>query len=469
MRQDLEFEPHSAANTERRALLEALLLILLLAGLVLLGYTASSKALLSPQAGWFVAGGLTLLLIYIIKQALRTGWLAAPIVYMIVVWVFHFGLIFPAAVAPSIIALFPTWGRDWLFVPETSRAILMSMLFLVTLAIVLLLFFPRTRREEGVNEYDHAPELVAVGWLAISVGLVQATIGLVILGFGIFFEGYETFYPAHNTFSWPIVIIATGLMLQIAGGRSLRSILLTALWAYVPLSLLVVVGGSRTAFFFSAVALFSMAYERGLRVSRTVFLVGALLVLVVTSTVKNIRQFGVAAAVDQQRAVAVGDPLTGLIELGGSLRPVTAVVDYSEDHEYFLGETFAFPFIRQIERFTGTRKSVLVDQRFIAAHINRLYGSIGFSVVAEGYINGGPLGVALVAVFWGMLLGVLMRFTHTPYGAAVLAVTLIPMLISVRNSFIFVPVWIALGLALVVLAAVLVGLRTDSHPLPELE
>jgi hypothetical protein len=106
---------------------------------------------------------------------------------------------------------------------------------------------------------------------------------------------------------------------------------------------------------------------------------------------------------------------------------------------------------------------VTTDPRFIGEFMNRQYGSIGFSTVAEAYANGGSAGVVLFAIAWGALLGWLERFGGTAYGRALLGVVLLPMLFNVRNSFIFVPAWVGTGLAVVAVAYVLRGKAPDSE------
>ncbi len=437
-------------DSRKKGLYTRLLAISILIAIVFIGF--SSDANLSPRAGWFLAGAGMLFLIGLLKQTKAFGWLSPPITYLVIFWVFHFGLVFPAAIMPGIIDLFPGWGRDWLFFPQTSKAILMAILFILTFSFGVIMFYRRPPEGTSRKEFKEAPELVGVGWVVIGLGILWATISLINFGLSIFLQNYQTFYKIHNAFSWPLIIIATGLLLQAAGGRPVKSILITILWAFAPLAVLVISAGSRTAVIFSSVALATVLYERGLHVSKTALLIGTILLLILTSTIKSSRIIGLSAVIEQQSNVSIGDPLDGLTELGGSLRPVTAVIDYAEDHPYFYGETFALPILRQVERFTGSRKNVLLDDRFIASRINRLYGSIGFSVAAEGYVNGGPAGVALVGLILGIVLGLLTRYAYLPYGLAILAISIIPILINIRNSFVFVPAWIILGILPIIFA-----------------
>jgi hypothetical protein len=97
----------------------------------------------------------------------------------------------------------------------------------------------------------------------------------------------------------------------------------------------------------------------------------------------------------------------------------------------------------------------LYDKRLIATQVDLAYGSIGYSTVAEAYANGGVVGVVLFALLLGAVLGGFESRWRGPYGQAALAVFLIPVMINIRNSFIFVPAWITMGMLPILLARIL--------------
>ena len=111
------------------------------------------------------------------------------------------------------------------------------------------------------------------------------------------------------------------------------------------------------------------------------------------------------------------------------------------------------------------------DPRLIASHMAQLYGSaMGYSVVAEAYANGGAVGVVSFGVVGGLALGLLAAGAHKPYGLAVLTAVLMPMILGIRNSFIFVPGWIVMGMALLIVGRLLVRpalMNSGRNPGPE--
>ena len=82
-------------------------------------------------------------------------------------------------------------------------------------------------------------------------------------------------------------------------------------------------------------------------------------------------------------------------------------------------------------------------------------GQIGYSTVAEAFANWGTVGVVLFAGLWGIALGILGRISGNAYGLPVFAVVLLPMIINVRNSFVYVPAWIFLGMMPILIARIL--------------
>jgi hypothetical protein len=410
---------------------------------------------------WFITGAGGLFITWLMKQILKLDWLAPPIVYALVFWVFHFGLLFPASISLNILDTIDPWTRAWIYQSDTLRALFAALLFLASFSVGTLLLYKDIPTLLRHSKEDKSPELVAMGWVLIGMSILLVLIAIINFSWRVFLASYQEFFVIHNSFSWAIVIMATGIMLQIAGGRENKSVLKSLVFLFLPLIIPVMIAGSRTAPVFTSVAIMSVLSLRGLRIPLKVLIPGVVLVLILMATVKDVRQQGITAVIEQSIQVETQDPLSGLTELGFSLRPVTASIDYIRNRgEFFYGQTYYFPFIRQVQRFTGLREASITDERFIGNTITRIYGAsggggLGFSVVAEAYVNGGMLAIVLFGFGWGMLLSGLTVRATTPYRLAVLAAIMIPMLINVRNSFIYVPAWIFLGALTIVAARVL--------------
>jgi hypothetical protein len=168
---------------------------------------------------WFLCGGLGIAGIVYFKQSMRLDWLSAPIVYAAIFWAFHFGLVFPAGIAPALLDPLPRWARDWLDTSATQKAVLLSLLFLFCF---MLGYFVRgrsgslDRSQASAAKKTYVRELVLGGWICIGIGAIIVVISLVQVGIGSFLEVYEVFFEINNAFSLSIVIISLGLVLQVA-------------------------------------------------------------------------------------------------------------------------------------------------------------------------------------------------------------------------------------------------------------
>lgn len=420
---------------------------------------------------WFVSGGLGLLLIFAFQRIEGLPLLSPPVAYSLIFWVFHFGLVFPASVFPVVLDQFAPWDINWIYYPEGGKATLLSLLFLA--AFLLGELFTRTTKlscNSGVPQ-SYANELIVAGHFAVASGILLAIYGVLQFGFSIFFRPYEEFFRVHNTFSWAVVIIAFGYILQIAGGKSVSVVIRNIAWTYAPLALLTLVAGARTAPLFSAVVVGIALTFRGFRLPRSGLWVSAVIMLLAISLVRETRQYGLSEVLSGQEVAAEVSPLSGMTEMGGSLRPVATTVHYIDvaHNQLLLGQTYVYPLWRQVQRVLGIpRSDPMTDPRFIANHISLLYSAaMGYSVVAEGYANLGTIGVLLFALVWGASLGVLERYADKPYGLAFLGAVLLPMMINIRNSFIFVPAWVFLGGAVILFARfILRGLKEEQSNRP---
>jgi hypothetical protein len=404
---------------------------------------------------WLTSGALGLALVVLMARG--TLWRRRParVAYGAVLWLFHFGLTFVGAIIPAVVVERPAWEVEWLFTPAGTLAVVEAAVFMACFVVGTQLGFGRSDR--GTNARPPSAELAWAGGVCALAGLGLFLVSLLRHGLEALLVPYEIFFPEFSQdFSRAVIVAGFGALLVLASGTTLRQ----AVWAvavFAAVALPVLLAGGRSAPMFAAVGLVVTATQRGLVLRRRWVVAAALVLLSVIAVVRVSRQGGLAT-IGEAASLGPRAPLGGLTELGGSLAPVYAVIDCEQrwGRQYAFGETYLFPLSRIWKRLAGAERSdPELDPRFIATATNRQYGSIGFSTVAEAYANGGTTGVVLFALVWGVALGWLERFGGTPYGRACLGAVLLPMLVNIRNSFIFVPTWVGAGLALVALAYVL--------------
>lgn len=102
------------------------------------------------------------------------------------------------------------------------------------------------------------------------------------------------------------------------------------------------------------------------------------------------------------------NPLSTIIEMGGSLRPVYESVKWIENSELnlFYGQTYWAPFERIITKFIPyvDRLPATEDMRLMNVVIFDKAGPYGFSIVAEAFVNFSYIGNLIIGFFCGLLL-----------------------------------------------------------------
>jgi len=270
-------------------------------------------------------------------------------------------------------------------------------------------------------------------------------------GWGVFVGSYPAMLAATEDAPMAIVYLVINLSIPLLAGTTYRT---SHLPGYVAGMIFVVLGfplGLRGEILFpAATVVVILTCRRKLRVRPQVFLLGILLVLSAAAIVRQIRSIGVSDAPLAEVSIS---PLHGLMELGGTLYPVTAVVHWAEAGEdYIYGASYWAPFERTITRFVPytERLPSLEDDRLMnVLVIQRNLGPVGFSPVAEGYRNFGPWGVVMAMALIGLIVG---RIGHWPrHGAwpTLIGMVLLPLMNHVRNSFAPVPATIGVGVLLV--------------------
>jgi oligosaccharide repeat unit polymerase len=395
---------------------------------------------------WLVGGLLALVIIALFKHSQRLDWLSPPVLYMIVFWLFHFGLVFPGAIIPDIIFSLPPWYVHFFTSPDTSIAVFVSLLFLTAFCWGAACRSGSYRRiRKGEEEVNPGLRMVGIASILIGVGIFMAFV--LSHGIATFFQSYNEFFLISGAPTTSIFVIAYGLMLILFADRSRRTFLTLGAITYVPLFFLMMASGSRTGPLFSLIVLLAMMNIKGIRLPRLLLIIGSVVGLALIATIRDTRIVGIENARETSSVISIGDPITGMTELGGSICPVVATIDYFRSGHLLYGESYGYPFFRQVAKLLGRDPgSEESDMRFIARYITRIYGAIGYSTVAEAYANGGMLGIVIFGSLWGLILKLLMKNAGSPLGSSILGVILIPMMSNIRNSFIYVPAWIFMGI-----------------------
>jgi hypothetical protein len=395
-------------------------------------------------------------LVVIASMACFGGIWTATSVYALVFWCFHFGLVAVLGTGWAGVDDLSVWELSWLMGPHAADAALLSLAGLLAFACGAALVFarrlpPRPARgastgAEMVHPYGSAGSMLVFGSIAVWCLVVVSTGGP-----GGFFVSYDEYRAMTAPFGDVLAVIwmvlGLGLVLSVTGrARGLRT---TAAAAFAAFSLVALPLGLRSEVMFRGMAALVAAARcgRGLSAKRAVALGVALLAVI--PIVREVRNTGLSGVPDAVRAPRFYEALA---EMGGSLNPVEKVVRWHAEGEPFdAGRSYWAPIERAAARLLpGLNVSAADnDMRITSVLVTDRVGAIGFSPVAEAYRNFGAAGVVIVLGLFGAAMAAIDSIRERRLAALALAIVYVPMLMNIRNTFIFVPAHLAGGMALV--------------------
>jgi hypothetical protein len=256
-------------------------------------------------------------------------------------------------------------------------------------------------------------------------------------------------------FGFGISLFPLGILFAGAGAddRQFKWLAGAFLLAFLPLLLM----GFRGHAIVHGVALLVLWNRRNPRSARRVAIGGGIAVLILTPVVRLARSWDMTFAT----AARTARPLEFLTEAGNSLRPLVETVARRESgrEPAWNGASYLHGVMRIVPNVADARSSAENDMRRPShwvtmeaePYVYSRGGGIGFSGVAEPYLNFGLLGVVVVFTLLGWLLTFAdMRLLAAPYSAAFVGSLFGFVLWTVRNDMAALP-------RMLTFAAIMVG------------
>jgi hypothetical protein len=409
--------------------------------------------------------------------------LSAPsTVFMGALAVFHLGL-----VAPWSAGWWP--APSWLEAAEAgsvSRALLCVVTAFCALELGLLAGW---RRLSGRRQPPLAPVagirrvpsvFYGAGLLTAAAAVLAAFANLVVIGLQRFFGtsyGYELFADTDSRLAqtglyW---LMPAGLLIALAGARAgaeMRRVLAAGGAAVLVLFWLGDRGGAVS---FAAAALVVRTGLRGAPSLRTAALgaLGLLFVLPAVGALRLLPRNQISLADVRQVAIETS-PLAALAEMGNSLRPLVETVRLVPGEvPHRLGRSYVGAAKRLVPNLglspaesAWTDPADLPPNHWLTYTVEpwtwAAFGGLGFSGIAEPYLNFGVPGIVGYFLALGFALGradVWLAAGASRRRLALLAVVFMPLLLTVRNdfyNFVRPAVW---GVSLVLVTGWVLGVR----------
>lgn len=408
-----------------------------------------TQARLGDSALGLLAGGLLLLSLFVSRYVLGLNFTSGPMLYLALLGLFHLGLVVPWALGLYNVAAIP-----WFSPHGMSRAL--SLIIYAVLSFQFGLFLASRTRVDPNNSANHEDSglqdsrVFLTGSLLFLAAAIMFVAGLMELDpLGYYRITYSDLFRLQaetdpRLFGSGMTISFTGLYLAAAGAsqRQFRIIFIGAgVWI---LTLFYI--GFRGPALIAGLIVYILGLKKKIKFPRWFPLAAAAFFLIAVPVESVVREQPL-----NQRSF--GKLLSGIhvldapAEMGTSIRPLIETVDLVGPAQYRYGKTYLVG-IKSIVPNISLRwkpgSQVAVDElppsHWVTAvaepWVYRNNGGLGFSAVAEPYMNFGTPGVVF---FFALLSFLLVRLEtisiRSSYALAGWAIVLSSLLWTTRNDF----------------------------------
>lgn len=386
---------------------------------------------------------------------------SAGAVFLLLLLLFHFGIVALTALHLPLAPADVMYTRSWFGGPFVPEAIYLSTL--AALAYTLAYLLPSRRHlPDAARGRTPEQDKAAARWgLTMIVVGVAGYFGYVVTQAPELLRGgtYDTYLRTvggSGMLALANLVITFGLVLAAAApkcGARRAGLIVFAGYAVMILPL-----GVRTAVLFPIAAAVVAAASRHRLPSGRATIVVVLLGLTVVGLVREVRAVGLGGSV----SVASANPLSALSELGGTLRPVAETISWQKgalSEDQYGGITYSASSLRIVERVLGQPVPPAAEDHRLAISVMADRSGVfqlGYTPVAEAYLNFGQSGVVVIFLLLGLLFGWVDRAPRRTFvSAATAGVVVAAFGLMVRNGSNSVPTTLAAGFAVLFVVHVL--------------
>jgi oligosaccharide repeat unit polymerase len=397
-----------------------------------------------------LAAGIVLLASLLLSRfVLQLPFKTAPMLYLALLGFVHLG-----AVVPWALGLYDLGRTPWLSPYGMSRALALITYSIVSYQLGLLVALRgrefRNKPFEDDSEELKGSRIFVAGSFLFFLGAIMFVVGLIQLDpTGYYHLTYsETFRLRAESdprfFGTGITFAFIGLCMTAAGASRRQT---RAAFCYAAIFFLVLFYlGFRSPAITAVLLVCAVSYKKGIKLPRLIPLVAAVALLVAVPLVRITREQPTNAQ-SLARSLLEINILDGPAEVGGAIRPLVETIDLVGPGTYRHGRTYLITMKGIVPNLAfhweaAAPESIddLPPNHWVTAIVDpwarQNHEGIGFSGVAEPYMN---FGLAGVIIYFPLLAFLLVRLEQvsiqSSYVLASWALIVGPLLWTTRNDF----------------------------------
>lgn len=370
--------------------------------------------------------------LWLVVRSSPRGVLSLEGLYLVLLGLFHLGTVVPSALGAA-----PAPSPAWL--DSTHLGASLRLFASATIAFTLGVSLDGPPRGDEADTVPARPVLFGTGLLVAMGGAAMVITGASQLGllgssYGEFYE--RALFLDTRMFGFGMILFPVGLLVAAAGASPRQMALLGVLFAVVAAPLFA--SGFRGPLIVQAAALMTVWVRKSPRVAWRLAAVLAVGLLVAVPAIKmtRTREASLAEALRKARV------LDFVLEAGGSLHPLVATHELMQDRSPWMGRSYLMGLARIVPNLSSQRASLdgdLAPSAWVTMHMSPWEydhgGGLGYSAVAEPYLNFGTAGVLLFFLLGGVLARACDRLLQRgPFAAALGASCFGFFLWTVRND-----------------------------------
>ena len=409
-----------------------------------------------PRRAAIVASAVLVIVVLLQRSVIRKRGLTVGLTYLLLLGVFHCGLLLTYAVNGSV-TLLNSRDTAWLWSSGLPEAAWVSALGVAAFGTGYALLSGRAApagapSERGPMSDSTSENMGIVGLLAFGAGLAGWLFWTIASGAFALGGSYIEFLSRTADKPMPFTYLAMGLGLPMTAGAS-RTVRRVGLGLFVLWAGPAFLIGLRGEVILPLAAYLVVA-ARHRRLPLAGMAVGGFTLLCLGAFVRGFRTAGLNNGAIEWRAF---NPIDGLAELGYSIRPVVTALGWRVTGEPPVGmDTYLNPVRRLLSPVVQTdTPTVVQDPSALSTTVSGRIGPIGGSSIAEAYRVQGAFSVIVVLLLVGLTCRVLDSLPVTETWDALVGGSAFILFLWIRNDFVPVPAQILLMLFVVGLASLL--------------
>lgn len=438
--------PYMLYISERQSLLKVCsIIIIIMIGIILL--TSFWQAIVFTREGLEVFSLLNwLILSALLAYALPKGIWSICFIFFSAFSIFHGGLVFVSAIGMITDKDILYSISFWFHRTETVYAIYLMNFTMIIYALTAITFSKNAPQSTDSLDINLIKRFHNIGGAIL---LFMITVFLLV-GFGTgALQSYTAYLTIINqspiiTLMFVYIYLFLGMAVVFVSvsyrpGFGFLFFIAFAIWAVLAFKV-----GLRGEVMFPSCVAAAMLGRRRIPIGTFKLAIMVFIMLIAIVIVKNARLSGDYSEIDNM------NPLNAVAEMGSSLRTVQEVVRWRNDgFKLLYGTSYWAPFERQLALFLPIpRPPAKKDKRLLNIVVQEKAGPIGFSPVAEAYLNFGEKGIIFLAFILGISLAKFDAIPSSVRSDTLIGVALIPLFIMIRNSFTFIPVQTIMGIVI---------------------